>query len=265
MITLHNNYQASQLLFQRRRGRGNQTSQPKHEPPKPEPPKPEPTKKSANNKLLTGAIATTAFIAGYGTNQLITSEPKSDKTEMAMTKNNKSNSNDITWEEAQNMPPKKGYRFYTTKDTINIDGKNYIQDKKFAVQETANLLQRTLKNAETGQTEQVDEFNNFITFPLKEKTTGADGKLIESMELDDFNYNLKAPTGGKRKLGKNDGTFDTYNVNYKIEMELKDKPQPKQQPKAKPQPKPQPKPQTEAERQEEIEDQIVNDLFNELF
>ena len=46
------------------------------------------------------------------------------------------------------------------------------------------------------------------------------GKLYQQKEYEDFNYNLKTPTKGFIKVGRDDGSTDTYDVDFRVNMSL---------------------------------------------
>ena len=231
MITLRNNY--SNLQF-----RSNKPVQNRNTDKQPTEHK---VRHSLNNKYSTGIIATSAFIAGLGTGKLVvpTDSMAKTKTEIyAPNLSSKENmtSKDLSWEEAtvqqkrpqqrksttpqKNRPASSEVWYYTKRGTITgDDGKRYTEIKRYGIHEQQDLISRTLKDA-NGKVVQKDEYNTFITIPLSEKTTLENGKLYQQKEYEDFNYNLKTPTKGFIKVGRDDGSTDTYDVDFEINMSL---------------------------------------------
>lgn len=234
MITLRNNY-SNLLQF-----KSNKPNQKKQENKQPTIHK---VSYSANNKYSTGIIATTAFIAGLGTGKLVvpTDSLAKTKTEIYapnLSSKENSTSKDISWEDAtaqqkrpqqrktttpqKNRPASSEVWYYTKRGTITgDDGKRYTEIKRYGVHEQQDLISRTLKDA-NGKVVQKDEFNDFITIPLEEKTTLENGRLYQHKKCEDFNYNLKTPTKSSIKVEHDDGSTDTYDVNYVVNMSLND-------------------------------------------
>lgn len=233
MITLRSNNYTNLLQFKSNRNskKPESNSVPEHK-----------SKHTANNKYTTGIIATSAFIAGLGANKLVvpTESMAKSKTEIyAPAKNNaeESTSKDISWEEAtaqlspqqkrptavqRTRPANSEYWYYTKRGTItDEDGKKYTEEKTYVVHEQQDLQSRTIKNAQ-GKVIQKEEYNDYVSVPLYEKTTGENGRLYQLKEYEDFNYNSKTPTKGYVKVGHNDGSTDTYDVNFRITMECND-------------------------------------------
>ena len=232
MITLRNNY-SNLLQF-----KSNKTNQKKHENKQPTEHR---VSYSANNKYSTGVIATTAFIAGLGTGKLVVptdiiAKPKTEIYSPDLGQNKNTTSKDISWEDAtaqqkrpqqkkptttkKNRPASSEVWYYTKRGTVTgDDGKRYTEIREYGVHEQQDLISRTLKDA-NGKVVQKDVFNDFITIPLKEKTTLENGKLYQQKEYEDFNYNLKTPTKGFIKVGRDDGSTDTYDVNFSVNMSL---------------------------------------------
>ena len=234
MITLRNNY-SNLLQF-----KSNQSAKKRNEDKQPTEHK---VRHSINNKYSTGVIATTAFIAGLGTGKLIepTDSMAKTKTEIyAPNLSSKENmtSKDLSWEDAtaqqkrpqqkkptttkKNRPASSEVWYYTKRGTVTgDDGKRYTEIREYGVHEQQDLISRTLKDA-NGKVVQKDEFNDFITIPLKEKTTLENGRLYQQKEYEDFNYNLKTPTKGFIKVEHDDGSTDTYDVAFRVNMSLND-------------------------------------------
>ena len=127
-----------------------------------------------------------------------------------------------TYNNKKNRPASSEFWYYTKRGTITgDDGKRYTEIREYGVHEQQDLISRTLKDA-NGKVVQKDEFNDFITIPLKEKTTLENGKLYQQKEYEDFNYNLKTPTKGFIKVEHDDGSTDTYDVAFRVNMSLND-------------------------------------------
>lgn len=234
MITLRNNY-SNLLQF-----KSNQSAKKRNEDKQPTEHK---VRHSLNNKYSTGVIATTAFIAGLGTGKLIepTDSMAKTKTEIYapnLSSKENSTSKDISWEDAtaqqkrpqqkkptttqKNRPASSEVWYYTKRGTVTgDDGKRYTEIKEYGVHEQQDLISRTLKDA-NGKVVQKDEFNDFITIPLDEKTTLENGRLYQHKKCEGFNYNLKTPTKSSIKVEHDDGSTDTYDVNYVVNMSLND-------------------------------------------
>ena len=231
MITLRSNNYANLVQFRGSKNtkKTNDSSVPEHK-----------TRHSANNKLTTGIIATSAFIAGLGANKLLvpTESMASTKTEMyAPARNNTedASSKDISWEEAtaqqrpqqkrtttpqKTRPANSEYWYYTKRGTVTGEnGEKYTEIKQYVVHEQQDLLTRTIKNAQ-GKVIQKEDYNNYVSVPMYEKTTLENGKLYQEKKYDDFNYNSKTPTKGSIKVARDDGSTDTYNVAFQIHMDL---------------------------------------------
>ena len=232
MITLRSNNYANLLQFRSRKNSKKTESDntvPEHK-----------TRHSANNKYTTGIIATSAFIAGLGANKLLvpTESMANTKTEMyAPARNNteEASSTDISWEDAtaqqrpqqrrtttpqKTRPANSDYWYYTKRNTVTGEnGEKYTEISQYVVHEQQDLLTKTYKNAQ-GKVIQKEEYNRYVSVHLKEKTTLENGKLYQEKEYEKFNYNSKTPTKGYIKVARDDGSTDTYDVDFKIQMQL---------------------------------------------
>lgn len=205
--------------------------------------KPDYHSQRTSNKIKSGVIATTAFIAGLGANQIIIpskAEPNRMQIEYAAPSNSSSESDAdaISWGEASqqnrtqqkkisdNRPASNKSRYYYEKDTVTTaDGAKYIRDRKYGVKEVQSLVSETYTNLKTGKVTDTYEYNDFVMVPLHTKSTGEGGTCEEIYE--GFNTKYNAPTKGTIINKFKDGSVDVYDLAYKVEIELnKDKSKP---------------------------------------
>ena len=235
MITFNrNNFYTNQLQF-----RGNKKAS---EQPKPQ--------NKNSSKLMTGVIAASAFVAGLGTNQVLTPQETlaKDRFEISMPQPTKSESiepNTITWAEAaeaaeakqapqakqttqnNNRPAKSGIlRYYTKTETQNIDGVPHRIVSKYAIKESQYLLNRKIKEIKTGKIVQTEDYDSYVSFPMKTQIKNGANQTIYAEFYDEFSDSFKSPTSGKRMWLDDNGDRVTTTMYYKRTESLD--PEPKQ-------------------------------------
>lgn len=218
MITFNrNNFYTNQLQF-----RGNKkTSEPQN------------SQNKHSSKLMTGAIAASAFIAGLGADHVLAPQETfaKDRFEISMPQPSKSESaepNTITWEEAaqapqtkqtaqnNNRPAKSGIlRYYTKTETKTVNGVPHKVVSKYAIKESEYLLNRKIKEIKTGKTLQTEDYDSYISFPMKTQIRNKNNETIYAEFYDDFSDSFKAPTSGKRMWINDDGEKVTTTLSYR--------------------------------------------------
>ncbi len=238
MITFNrNNFYTNQLQF-----RGNKKAS---EQPKPQ--------NKNSSKLMTGVIAASAFVAGLGANQVLTPQETlaKDRFEISMPQPTKSESiepNTITWAEAaeaaeakqapqqtpqakqttqnNNRPAKSGIlRYYTKTETQNIDGVPHRVVSKYAIKESQYLLNRKIKEIKTGKTVQTEDYDSYVSFPMKTQIKNGANQTIYAEFYDEFSESFKSPTSGKRMWLNDNGDRITTTMYYKRTESLDPEPE----------------------------------------
>ena len=200
-----------------------------------------------HSKFLTGAIVSLAFIAGYVTNSIITPQHLHAKENFDVTltgfnqtfaKKNSVNSESAPQSKQPqrknsnsdnlNRPAKSGIlRYYTKTSVETIDGKEIKVVRKYAIKESAFLLHCDLKDINTGKTLQTEDYDSYISFPMKTQIRDKNGVTNYAEFYDDFSDDNKCPVSGKLMQIGDDGEKGLYTISYKRIVE-KD-PEPKQE------------------------------------
>ena len=199
------------------------------------------------SKFLTGAIVSLAFVAGYVTNSIITPQHLHAKENFDVTltgfnqtsaKKNSVNSKSAPQSKQPqrknsnsdnlNRPAKSGIlRYYTKTSVETVDGKEIKVVKKYAIKEHAYLLHCDLKDINTGKTLQTEDYDSYISFPMKTQIKDKNGVINYAEFYDDFSDDNKCPVSGKLMQIGDDGDKVLYTISYKRIVE-KD-PEPKQE------------------------------------
>lgn len=199
------------------------------------------------SKFLTGAIVSLAFVAGYVTNSIVTPQHLHAKENFDVTltgfnqtsaKKNSVNSKSAPQSKQPqrknsnsdnlNRPAKSGIlRYYTKTSVETVDGKEIKVVKKYAIKEHAYLLHCDLKDINTGKTLQTEDYDSYISFPMKTQIKDKNGVINYAEFYDDFSDDNKCPVSGKLMQIGDDGDKVLYTISYKRIVE-KD-PEPKQE------------------------------------
>ena len=199
------------------------------------------------SKFLTGAIVSLAFVAGYVTNSIVTPQHLHAKENFDVTltgfnqtsaKKNSVNSKSAPQSKQPqrknsnsdnlNRPAKSGIlRYYTKTSVETVDGKEIKVVKKYAIKEHAYLLHCDLKDINTGKTLQTEDYDSYISFPMKTQIRDKNGVINYAEFYDDFSDDNKCPVSGKLMQIGDDGDKVLYTISYKRIVE-KD-PEPKQE------------------------------------
>ena len=199
------------------------------------------------SKFLTGAIVSLAFVAGYVTNSIVTPQHLHAKENFDVTltgfnqtsaKKNSVNSKSAPQSKQPqrknsnsdnlNRPAKSGIlRYYTKTSVETVDGKEIKVVKKYAIKEHAYLLHCDLKDINTGKTLQTEDYDSYISFPMKTQIRDKNGVTNYAEFYDDFSDDNKCPVSGKLMQIGDDGDKVLYTISYKRIVE-KD-PEPKQE------------------------------------
>lgn len=199
------------------------------------------------SKFLTGAIVSLAFVAGYVTNSIVTPQHLHAKENFDVTltgfnqtsaKKNSVNSKSAPQSKQPqrknsnsdnlNRPAKSGIlRYYTKTSVETVDGKEIKVVKKYAIKEHAYLLHCDLKDINTGKTLQTEDYDSYISFPMKTQIKDKNGVINYAEFYDDFSDDNKCPVSGKLMQIGDNGDKVLYTISYKRIVE-KD-PEPKQE------------------------------------
>ena len=201
-----------------------------------------------HSKFLTGAIVSLAFVAGYVTNSIITPQHLHAKENFDVTltgfnqtsakKNSAVNSGSAPQSKQPqrknsnsdnlNRPAKSGIlRYYTKTSVETIGGKKIKVVSKYAIKESEYLLHRELKDINTGKTLQTEDYDSYISFPMKTQIRDKNGVINYAEFYDDFSDDNKCPVSGKLMQIGDDGDKVLYTISYKRIVEMD--PEPKQE------------------------------------
>lgn len=199
------------------------------------------------SKFMTGAIVSLAFVAGYVTNSIVTPQHLHAKENFDVTltgfnqtsaKKNSVNSKSAPQSKQPqrknsnsdnlNRPAKSGIlRYYTKTSVETVGGKEIKVVRKYAIKESAFLLHCDLKDINTGKTLQTEDYDSYISFPMKTQIKDKNGVINYAEFYDDFSDDNKCPVSGKLMQIGDNGDKVLYTISYKRIVE-KD-PEPKQE------------------------------------
>ncbi len=191
------------------------------------------------SKVKTGAMVTTALLAGLGigtcmpsssstlenTTNIRTEEVIKDKDNDK--DNNKNKTNILSYEEFQQElnSPKK---VYILRDTIkNKDGSVKIKEAHYTINNDAALTAEIVRDLNTGDTVATANYSDFLFVPKKEVINDYANKIKQEKYIKDFDYETGTAKSTNKITYYNDGSKNITNISnpeFRIETKFVESP-----------------------------------------
>lgn len=191
------------------------------------------------SKVKTGAMVTTALLAGLGigtcmpsssstlenTTNIRTEEVIKDKDNDKG--NNKNKTNILSYEEFQQElnSPKK---VYILRDTIkNKDGSVKIKEAHYTINNDAALTAEIVRDLNTGDTVATANYSDFLFVPKKEVINDYANKIKQEKYIKDFDYETGTAKSTNKITYYNDGSKNITNISnpeFRIETKFVESP-----------------------------------------
>lgn len=169
--------------------------------------------KNNNNmpKVKTGALVTTALIAGLGIGNSFSADSK-QTDDFNNIKIEQVDKNHISKQDLMNAinQPKK---IYVEKDTvIGKNGKKQIKENYYTVSTKAILTSQVIKDLNTNETVQTANFSDYVYIPQKTTYKNHKENIKQDIRYNNFDFNTGTYKSTEKVVQYKDGSKDSTNI-----------------------------------------------------